>query len=156
MVTNLDRAGIDAYVAQPGVALLNWHSDREAMSVVFDAGFENVSARHPDVHFAGVEVTEDPGLAASWGVPGAPELMAYRDGTLVFVCAGALPEAVLEVLIDAIWALDMEQVRKGIDGQGTRLVLSMQPTRALPFELEGGGGGEGSGGARGGGKPVTN
>lgn len=154
MVTNLDRADIDAYVAQPGVALLNWHSHREAMSVVFDAGFENVSARHPDVHFAGVEVTDDPGLATSWGVPGAPELMAYRDGTLVFVCAGALPEVVLDVLIDAIWALDMEQVRRGIDGQGARLVLSTQPTGALPFELEGSGRG-GPGGASGG-KPVTN
>jgi thioredoxin 1 len=154
MVRNLDRAAIDAYVAQPGVALLNWHSHREAMSVVFDAGFENVSARHPDVHFGGVEVTDDPGLAASWGVPGAPELMAYRDGTLVFVCAGALPEAVLEVLIDAVWALDMEQVRKGIDGQGTRLVLSMQPPSVLPVELEGGDDG-GPGGAPGG-KPVTN
>jgi len=144
MVINLDRADIDAYVAQPGVALLNWQSHREAMSVVFDAGFENVSARHPDVHFAGVEVTKDPGLAASWGVPGAPELMAYRDGTLVFVCAGALPETVLEALIDGIWALDMEQVREGIDGQGTRLVLSMEPTDVPPFELEGRG------------KPVTN
>jgi thioredoxin 1 len=154
MVTNLDRAGIDAYVAQRGVALLNWHSDREATSVVFDAGFENVSARHPDVHFGGVEVTEDPGLAASWGVPGAPELMAYRDGTLVFVCAGALPEPVLEALIDAIWALDMEQVRKGIDGQGGRLVLWMQPAGVFPVELEGGGG-EGPGPGRGG-KPVTN
>ena len=88
MITNLDRADIDAYVEQPGVALLNWHSHREAMSVVFDAGFENVSVRHPDVHFAGVEVTKDPGLAASWGVPGAPELMAYRDGTLC-LCAPA-------------------------------------------------------------------
>ena len=65
----------------------------------------------------------------------------------MFVCAGALPEMVLEALIDAIWALDMEQVRRGIDGQGTRLVLSMQPTGAFPFELEEGGG-EGPAGRR--------
>ena len=154
MITNLDRADIDAYVEQPGVALLNWHSHREAMSVVFDAGFENVSVRHPDVHIRRRRGDQRPRagrfLGGAW--------RARADGVSRWnarVCVRrSAAEMVLEALIDAIWALDMEQVRRGIDGQGTRLVLSMQPTGVSPFELEEGGG-EGPGGTPGG-KPVTN
>jgi thioredoxin-like negative regulator of GroEL len=120
MSVNLDQGSIDDYVKQPGVALVNWHSPRQATSAAFDVGLENVSARHPDVHFADVDVTKDPALAASWGVPGAPELMVFRDGTLVFDYAGVLPESAVEALLEAIWSLDMEQIRKGVNGHGAR------------------------------------
>jgi thioredoxin len=141
MVTNLDRAAVEAYVEQPGVVLINWRSPSQPLSVVFDAGYENVSARHPDVHFAGVDVGADPALAESWSVAGAPELMAYRDGTLVFDYAGMLPEMAVDALIDAIWALDMQQIRQGTNGHGTRLVISAQAAGAPKFDLGRGGSG---------------
>ena len=143
MVVHLDRSNIDSYVEQPGVALLNWHTAESPMSRIFDVGYENVSARHPDVQFADVEVKRDPPLAMSWGVAGAPELMAYRDGRLVFDHAGALPEQVVEALIDAIWSLDMERIRQGTNGHGARLYLALQPSGTPRFEV--GGGGEGGG-----------
>jgi thioredoxin 1 len=137
MVTNLDRSTIDGFIARPGITLVNWYSRRHPLSRLFDADYRNASTLHPEVNFAEVDVTDDPSLAASWGVAGAPELTAFRDGTLVFTHAGALPEQVVEALIDAIASLDMEQVRNGTDGGGRRLYLLMRPKGAARFDLGG-------------------
>jgi hypothetical protein len=141
MIVHLDQSKIDAYVAQPGVALLNWRSPDKPVSRIFDAGYANVSARHPDVSFADVDASSDPAFTASWAVPGAPELMAYRDGTLVFDYPGALPEQVIDALIDAIWSLDMDRIRQSTNGHGSRLYIAIQPSGLARFELGGGGGG---------------
>jgi thioredoxin 1 len=124
MIKNLDRTSLDAQVAGPGVTLLNWRNARQPISRLFDVGYANASVRHPDVVFGDVDVSHDAALATDWGVERAPELMAYRDGALVFDYPGALPEPVLDALVEAIWALDMDQVRQGIDGTSTRLFLS--------------------------------
>jgi len=134
MVTNLDRSTIDDFIARSGITLVNWYSRRHPLSRLFDADYRNASTRHPEVNFAEVDVTNDPTLAASWGVAGAPELTAFRDGTLVFTHAGALPERVIEALIES---LDMEQVRNGSHGGGRRLYLLMRPKGAARFDLGG-------------------
>jgi thioredoxin 1 len=118
MIINLDRSSLDAQVARPGVTLLNWRNARQPISRLFDVGYANASVRYPDVVFGDVDVSKDQSLANDWGVARAPELMAYRDGALVFDYPGALPEPVIDALVEAIWALDMEQVRQGIDGRG--------------------------------------
>jgi thioredoxin 1 len=155
MVINLDRTSIDATVSRSGVTLLNWRSPRQPVSRLVDAGYESASARHPDVVFGDVDVTSDPALASDWGVEHAPELMAYRDGALVFDYPGPIPEPVVDALVEAIWALDMEEVRKGIDGTPTRLFLSssMQGVPRLDLgeeEDEDGGGPSRPPGGRGG------
>jgi thioredoxin 1 len=155
MIINLDRSNIDAQVAKPGVTLLNWKSGRQPLSRRFDVGFANASARHPDVVFGDIDVNEDRSLTADWGVEGAPELMAYRDGALVFDFPGALPEPIIDTLVEAIRKLDMDQVRQGLDGTSTRLFLSI-PTGPLRFDLgdEEGDDGPGRGPGPGGGKPA--
>jgi hypothetical protein len=95
MITNLDRSTIEEFVARPGITLINWYSRRHPLSRLFDANYQHASTRHPDVNFAEIDVTEDLEFAASWGVPRAPELMGFRDGTLVFNHAGVLPERVV-------------------------------------------------------------
>jgi thioredoxin 1 len=137
MVITLDRTTIDGFIARAGITLVNWYSLRHPLSRLFDEDYQNASARHPEVNFADVDVTADPAFAASWGVAGAPALMAFRDGTLVFTHAGALPDQLVEALIDAIASLDMAQVRKGTDGGGRRLYLLMRPKGPARFDLGG-------------------
>lgn len=136
MVTILDRTTIDPYVAQPGVGLLNWSAPRNPLARLFDAVYASVSAHHPDVRFAAVDALRDPGLTSAWGITEVPELMAYRDGTLLFAHGGLLAEPVMEALIEAVQSLDMEVVRQGIDGHGARLRLAWQPTGTPRFALE--------------------
>ena len=59
-------------------------------------------------------------------------------GTLVFDHPGPLPLAAVEALIEAVGALDMDEVRRGIDGHGPRLHIIMQPTGLFGFALDGG------------------
>ena len=154
MIINLDRSNIDAQVAKPGVVLLNWKNERQPLSRLFDVGFANASARHPGVVFGDIDVNQDRSLTADWGVEGAPELMAYRDGTLVFDYPGALPEPIIDTLVEAIRKLDMDKVRQGRDGTSTRLFLAI-PAGPVRFELtDEDDEGPGRGPAPGGGKPV--
>ena len=44
-------------------------------------------------------------------VSSIPTLMAFKEGTLVFAQAGALPAAALDQVIAAVKALDMEKAR---------------------------------------------
>jgi hypothetical protein len=134
MVTNVDRSTIDAFVARPGIALINWYSRHHPLSRLFDADYQRASMRLPEVNFADVDVADDPVFAALWGVPRAPELMGFRDGTLVFNHAVALPERIVEALIGAIASLEMDRVREGIDG-GNRLYLWTRPKGGARFDL---------------------
>jgi len=137
VITKLDRSNIDAYVAQPGIALLNWGGPRAPQSSMFDAAFRDLSEHYPEVHFAAVDTSTDSELAASWAVAHTPELMAYRDGTLVFDYPGVLPVPAVETLIEAIGSLNMDEVRRGVDGHGPRLHIVMQPTGSVAFALGG-------------------
>ena len=76
--------------------------------------FEASSEKNAGIVHAKVD-TEDQGqLGAMFGVTAIPTLMAFRDGVMVFNQAGALPAPALQQVIDAVEALDMDDVRKQI------------------------------------------
>jgi thioredoxin 1 len=135
MVTTLDASNIDAHTDAPGVAFINWRSPRHADSLLFDRMFEQASQMHRDVRFGSVDTKKERGIAREFEVSQTPSLMAYRDGILVFRGSGPLPEPVLEGLIQAVFTLNMEEVRKGIDGQGARLVLRLRPDEESTLEI---------------------
>jgi thioredoxin 1 len=53
-------------------------------------------------------------LAAEFQITSIPTLMAFREGIMVFNQAGALPSQSLAQVVDAVRALDMDDVRKQI------------------------------------------
>ena len=134
---SLERAGIEPFVQGPGVALLSWHDPKSAVSVAFDETLRRSSRTNADARFGRVALTGARELASEWGVAGIPALMVYRDGILVFSQAGPLPAQVLDALVQAVWSLDMDEVRKGVNGQGARMFLSFHPERSPPFEVIG-------------------
>jgi len=76
--------------------------------------FEAMSEKHPDVVFAKVNSDDEQGLAAHFGVRSIPTIMLFREEVIVFMQAGALPEAGLESVLNQAKALDMDQVRSDI------------------------------------------
>ena len=81
--------------------------------------YENVSAENPDIVFAKVDTEAQQGLAGYFQISSIPTLMAIRDGVVLYSQAGALPQAALENLVQAVRDVDMEDVRRKIDeGQG--------------------------------------
>jgi len=80
----------------------------------FGPVFEASSEANPDIVHAKVDTEAEQQLAAELQITSIPTLMAFREGILVFNQAGALPGPALAQVVDAVRALDMDDVRKQI------------------------------------------
>ncbi len=78
--------------------------------------YEKSAGKHEDIVFAKVDTDAEPELSERFGIRSIPTLMAIRDGLIVFAEAGAVPEPVLENVIEQVRGLDMEDVRRRADG----------------------------------------
>lgn len=76
----------------------------------FGPTYSAISERHPDVVFSKVDTEAEQQLAAEAGITSIPTLMAFREKVLVFSQPGALNAQQLEQVVDAVKALDMEEV----------------------------------------------
>jgi len=70
--------------------------------------YEAASEAHDDIVFGSVDTETERGLAAAAKITSIPSLMAFKDGTLVFAQAGALPAPALEQVIEAFRDLDLD------------------------------------------------
>lgn len=113
MPINLSEKNFSATVKQ-GIVLIDWWAAWCGPCRVFAPVFEKAATKHTDVTFAKVDTEAEPALAAAFEIHAIPTLMAFRDGILVFEQAGALPAAALDKLIEAVQALDMDDVRRRI------------------------------------------
>lgn len=75
--------------------------------------FEEASERHPDIVFGKVDTEAEQALAAAARITSIPTLMAFKGGHLVFAQPGALPATALAQLVDAVRALDLDEVSEG-------------------------------------------
>jgi thioredoxin 1 len=90
-----------------------WCAPCRAFAPVFAAA----AARHPDALFAKINTEDEQQLAAHFNIRSIPTLMIFRDNIIVYAEAGALPGAALEQVLAAARALDMDAVRRDVEGQ---------------------------------------
>lgn len=83
----------------------------------FAPTFAAAATKHPDVLFAKVNTEDQQAIGASFNIRSIPTLMIFRDNIIVFAEAGALPASALDQVIASARALDMEQVRREVEGQ---------------------------------------
>ncbi len=81
---------------------------------------EALADANADIVFATIDAEEQVQLAAAARIDAIPTIMAFREGSLVFRERGALEVQTLQQLIDALRALDMEQVRAALVEQARR------------------------------------
>jgi thioredoxin 1 len=79
--------------------------------------YDTVSDANPDIVFAKVDTEAEQGLAGAFAISSIPTLMAIRDGVVLYSQAGALPEAGLTNLVQAIRDVDMEEVHATLSTQ---------------------------------------
>ncbi len=82
---------------------------------MFGPTFEKVSGQFPGVVFGKVDTEAQQELAAAFQVRSIPTLMVFRQNTLIFEQAGALPESALTELIQKIQTLDMGKIKQEIE-----------------------------------------
>ena len=84
-----------------------WCGPCRMFAPVFDAA----SDKYADVTFAKLDTEAQGEIAAALEIQSIPTLMAFRGGVLVYREAGAINASNFEQLVDAVQALDLEEVR---------------------------------------------
>ncbi len=79
--------------------------------------FEAAAEKNKDVIFAKVNTDEQQDIAASFEIKSIPTLAIFKEQTLVYHEAGALPEEGLEEILKQVRDLDMNEVREEIKKQ---------------------------------------
>ena len=114
---NLTNDTFESTVTGDGITLVDWWASWCGPCRMFAPVFEAASEQHPDITFAKVDTEGQPEIAAAAQIMSIPTLMAFRDGILVFSQPGALPAAALDEVIEAVRALDMDEVRRQVAAQ---------------------------------------
>ncbi len=110
----LTTSTFEEVVAKDGIVLVDFWAEWCGPCKNFAPVFEASSEKKTDIVHAKVDTEAQQELGMKFGVTAIPTLMAFRDGIMVFNQAGALPAPALEQLVDAVEALDMDDVRAKI------------------------------------------
>ena len=109
----------ESQVTKEGITFVDFWAAWCGPCRMFAPVFEKASEQHADITFAKVDTEAEPQLAGAAQITSIPTLMAFRDGILVFRESGALPAPAFEQLIDAVRALDMNEVRASVEAART-------------------------------------
>lgn len=101
-------------VKRQGIVLVDWWASWCGPCRAFAPIFARVAARHPDVVFAKVDTEAEGALAAEFQIRSIPTLMVFRDGILLYMEPGMLPEAALEALVREVRAIDLDDGRRKV------------------------------------------
>ncbi len=111
---NLTTETFEQTVSQDGIVLVDFWAEWCGPCKRFAPIFEQSSEVKTEIVHAKVDTEAEPDLQAQFGITAIPTLMAFRDGIMVFNQAGALPGPALAQLVEAVEALDMNEVRAKI------------------------------------------
>ncbi|NUN05061.1 MAG: thioredoxin [Bdellovibrio sp.] len=111
-VLELTKANIKETVENNQIVIIDFWATWCAPCRRFGPIFEGVALKNPDVRFAKVDTEAEQELAANFEIKSIPTIAVIKEGDIIFMQPGALPEEVLEQVVAKAKEIDMAEVRK--------------------------------------------
>ena len=116
-IVNVTQQSFESTISLPGIVFLDCWANWCPPCRAFRPVYEKASDANPDILFGSIDTEAEVALAGMLGISSIPTIMAFRDGILVFAQPGALRAPDFDRLINAVRALDMDEVRAKIAEQ---------------------------------------
>ena len=113
----LTAENFDERVTSNEIAILDFWAPWCGPCKQFGPIFEKTAEQYPDILFGKVNTEEEQQLAGYFQIRSIPTIAIMREGIVVFMQPGMIPEEGLHDLIKQVKALDMDQVRAEIEKQ---------------------------------------
>ena len=110
-VITVSQGSIESTIQDHAIVILDFWASWCGPCMRFAPVFEASAEQHPDVVHGKVDTEAERELAAALRIQSIPTLMVFKDQTLVFRQAGALPPAALEELVQNVKGLNMDEVK---------------------------------------------
>jgi thioredoxin len=116
---NLTQANLEETLNKNEIVVLDFWASWCGPCRMFAPIFEKVAARNPGIVFGKINTEEEQALASAFQIRSIPTLMVFRQGIIVFMQSGMLPESAMDELLAKVKSLDMNEVRRQIDAAET-------------------------------------
>lgn len=113
-VTALTADIFDGVINNHGVVVVDFWAPWCGPCRAFAPIYERVAEQFPEVFFAKVNTDEEAELSSGFQIRSIPTLVIFREGIIVFMQPGMLPESTLIDLLGQAQNLDMAEVRRQI------------------------------------------
>jgi thioredoxin 1 len=107
----LTHENFGTHIEKTGITLVDFWAEWCGPCRMFGPIFEAASEKYPEIVFGKVDTEAQQRLAAEANITSIPTLMVFRDGILLYNSPGALPAEGLDQIVQAVLALDMDEVR---------------------------------------------
>jgi len=114
---NLTSQNFDEKVSSNDIVILDFWAPWCGPCQQFGPIFEKVSEQYPEILFGKINTEEEKDIAMYFNIQSIPTVAIMREGIIVFMQPGMLPEEGLHDLIRQVKELDMDQVREEIQKQ---------------------------------------
>ena len=113
----LTSANFNEKISSNDIVVLDFWAEWCGPCKQFGPIFEKVASEYPDILFGKINTEEEQELAGMFQIRSIPTVAIMREGIVVFMQPGLIPEEGLKDLIKQVKELDMDEVRKEIEKQ---------------------------------------